>query len=143
MKHLTLVVILAISVASCHKNDENKSINTICNNVVEISAHKYNNAHSEYFVIDTAFITNHCLNITIGASGCDGSSWGGALYDEGVIMESYPIQRNIKFVLTNEELCLAYFTKTFTFDLQPTQANYEDNIYFNIDGWSGSLLYEY
>lgn len=142
MRHLFIVIPLFVLLTACDKNSDDKKTLT-CGNLVEINANKYQSDSSSSFHIDTAFINQNCLTITIGASGCSGSSWQTALYDAGVVMESYPIQRNIRFVLKNEELCLAYFTKTYTFDLQPTLQGTENKISFNLEGWNNALLYEY
>ncbi|MCB0538163.1 MAG: hypothetical protein KDE33_11640 [Bacteroidetes bacterium] len=141
MRYLFSVISLFILLTACNKNKDDKKT-LACGDVVNIDADKYQSDSSSYFLIDTAFINQNCLTITIGASGCDGSTWQTVLYDEGVVMDSYPIQRNIRFVLKNEELCLAVFSKTYSFDLQPTQGT-ENKISFNLEGWNNALLYEY
>ena len=84
-----------------------------CDKAVIVDGNKYDNAPDDDLNITDAKIVNDCLTITFGSSGCDGSSWQLALYDAGVIMESYPPQRNIRLSLKNEELCDAYFSYNF------------------------------
>lgn len=135
-----IALILFLTVSCGKKDDKNKT--SSCGGMLEINGNRYNTAISEHFTIDTAYINQQCLHVTIGASACDASTWQASLIDEGVVMESYPVQRNIKLVLKNNEECLAHYTKTFAFDLQAVHGS-EDKIFFNLENWNGSLLYEY
>lgn len=63
-----------------------------------------------------------CFEVTIGASGCNSDNWELAMIG-GAVAESLPPQRTIHFRLKNPEACLAYFTRTFTFDVRPLQEN--------------------
>lgn len=98
---------------------------------------------SDFFTFVSATISGDCLNIEFSASGCSGDSWTFQLIDAEEILESFPIQRNIKFLFENEELCQAVFVKTASFDLRPLQEGETGEIRLNLDGFDEQLSYSY
>lgn len=140
MSNSLLVFLLTFLFFSC---DDAPIKSPICGQFAEVNASKYENANSAQFNIDTVTVDGDCLSITFGSSGCDGSSWEGNLYDSGLILESFPIQRNIRFVLKNEELCDAYFIKTFEYDISNLKADNEGIISFNLDDYDDAITYNY
>lgn len=97
----------------------------------------------DFKTIIEAKVIGDILEVTIGASGCDGSTWEVQLIDKGTVAESYPVQRFAKIMLINKEDCRAYFTRIFTFDLKPLRVKGENKVSINLDGWNKSLLYIY
>ncbi|SDX36738.1 hypothetical protein SAMN05444411_10516 [Lutibacter oricola] len=93
-------------------------------------------------VINSASIDDDCLKINYSSSGCSGDSWEVKLIDAGVIMESFPPQRNIKLSLKNEEICEAYFTKEISFDIDKLQVDGEV-VLLNLEGFDTQIRYEY
>ena len=65
-------------------------------------------------------LNKDCFEVTIGASGCNSENWELDMIG-GDVAESLPPQRSIHFRLKKPEACLAYFTRTFTFDIRPLQ----------------------
>ncbi|MGB1248674.1 MAG: hypothetical protein ACPG4Z_07295 [Chitinophagales bacterium] len=143
----SLFVLSVLCLFSCEKEENNNSTTDFdlqCDEFIIENASRYQNDSSLYFGIDTIVLNGSCLDITIGASGCNGSTWNVDFIDEGVIMESLPIQRNARVLLVeNNEACLAVPSRTFSFDLQPIQESSENSLILNIDGWDESILYEY
>ncbi len=114
-----------------------------CGEYVKVSEQLYASAPEEYGSIEEARITDDCLYIEFGASGCDGDSWVSQLIDSGAIMESSPEQRNIKFSLYNDEECDAYFVREVSFDISPLQISGSNKIFLNLENYETQLVYEY
>lgn len=115
----------------------------ICDSQVVVDEGLYQNLTSANFEFINAEIVDDCLNIEIGASGCDGSSWAFELVASEAIAESSPEQRFLKFQLVNEEMCLAVFESSVSFDLTPLQIDGSSEILLNIEGLASSLNYKY
>ena len=130
-------IFFAISVVLCFLNmkwaedDANDFVET-CDEITIVDKDLYADLDSANFTFVNAEITNDCLNIEIGASGCDGNTWRFSLVDSGDIAESSPEQRFLKFQLINEELCLAFFKRIVSFDLKPLRINGSNEVIFNI-----------
>jgi hypothetical protein len=115
-----------------------------CDYQVVIDERLYKNLQSAHFEFVNAEIFNDCLNVEIGASGCDGNTWVFALVDSGAIAESLPEQRYLKLQLVNNELCDAFFKRTVSFDLKPLQIdNSVNEVILHIDGFDDPLHYKY
>lgn len=98
---------------------------------------------SDFVTIVSAAIIGDCLTVEFSASGCSGESWTYQLADAEEILESFPIQRNIKFILDNQEACLAVFTRTASFDLRPLRGGNSSEIRLNLTGFEEQLSYMY
>ncbi|MFK7953501.1 MAG: hypothetical protein AB8B73_11690 [Ekhidna sp.] len=108
-----------------------------------VSESIYNNGPAAFHTIESVELTNNCLHITYASSGCSGDSWEATIVDQGIVLESFPVQRSIRLSLTNEEACQAVFKKDIWVDISPLQAKGEPKINFNLDGWDEQILYEY
>lgn len=128
-----------IALASC----ENEKVEIPDVNSKTIISPELYEKPDDFKTIIEAKIIGDVLEVIIGASGCDGSTWEVQLIDKGVVMESYPVQRFAKIGFTNKELCAAVISKTFTFDLKPLRVKGDNRVSFNLDGWDKSLLYVY
>lgn len=115
---------------------------TNCDLFVEVNESKYENEQSMHGNIDNVSIQGDCLVVEYGASGCDGSTWQPMLIDAGVIMESFPPQRNVRFVLKNEEACLAYFQEVTSFDIAALQVDGTNEVVLHVKDYS-SVNYQY
>ena len=132
---------LLIGVFSCgDKDDDDNLIN--CDKEVVISASEYDTAPNDNVSIIQLEITDNCLNINFGASGCDGESWELVLIDSGSIAESQPPQRFLRLSLKNDEACLAFFTKELTFDISDLMVD-GNQVLLNITNSNDQILYEY
>lgn len=92
--------------------------------------------------ISTAAIDGDSLQITFGASCCDGQSWTVQLVGSGEVMLSYPPQLRIRLSLKNNEICKALCSKTLKYDLKPARVS-GNQIILNLAGWDQSLIYKY
>lgn len=142
MKQLVILLIFSPLFLSIQCKTEAIEPNPDCPLSVIVSENEYNNAPDDELSIVSASITGDCLNIEFASSGCDGSTWEIKLLDANVIMESYPVQRNLRLSLKNIEECDAVIARSISFDLRPLQLNY-DKILLNLTNSGDQLLYEY
>ncbi len=112
-----------------------------CDEEVIISQQEYQNASNDSSAIIDINIDGDCLNVKLGASGCDGNSWIIKLIDSGNIAESYPCQRTLKLSLDNKEECLAFISKEVSFDIKNLRIVGDDKVILNVG--EKSILYEY
>ena len=92
--------------------------------------------------INSLKITENCLKINFSSSGCSGDTWELKLIDSEDILESNPVQRNLRLSLKNEELCLAFITKELSFDISNLQVD-GNQVQLNITNSDDEILYEY
>lgn len=137
-----ILVVIIVLLLGCSNNASNPYADTPCDEVTLIDASKYKNASSAIYTIKEINVNGDCLEISIVSSGCDGNSWKAELIDSEGIMESLIVQRELRFVLENLEICDAVITKTFTFDLRPIQIT-DDQVILNVKFWEEQILYTY
>lgn len=148
MKFLILKIGLCISVFALVLNTKcnDDTIALPANNCdagIIINEAVFENSTSNYYNSINAEIIDDCLLITVTASGCSGESWEMSLIDSGNIAESSPPQRHLKFILINNESCLAIVGKTQSFDLSALQIENGNEISLNIQDFPEALLYSY
>ncbi|GAA4893280.1 hypothetical protein GCM10023311_17220 [Flaviramulus aquimarinus] len=127
----------------CEDDINIDSPNQICDETILVDQDLYDSLTASDFTFINAKIIDDCLTIEIGASGCDGNTWGFNLVDSGAVAESSPEQRYLKFQLINEEDCLAYFERTMSFNLIPLQVNGSREIILHIEDLETLLYYKY
>ncbi|WP_396602094.1 hypothetical protein [Algibacter sp. R77976] len=148
MKILLKNISFAIGIMFCSMNilceeaDDVDSV-SLCDEITIVNPDLYENLNTANFTFIDAEIVDDCLRLEIGASGCDGNTWGFNLVDSGAIAESLPEQRYLRLQLINEEACLAFFEKTVSFDLSPIQIDGSNEIILHIEGLESSLNYKY
>jgi len=145
MKNI-FTIVTALLVLCCDADDStgttaDLTVTPECGSLVIVDKEQYDT--SEAHIPGEVAIQGNCISITLGASGCDGSSWNATLIDSEAIAESSTLQRYLKVVLENNEDCTAVIQRTFEFDLQPIQLTGEQEILLNISGWEGLLSYSY
>jgi hypothetical protein len=142
IRKLSLVIILVIIfIASCN-NDDDSDNSMACDFTTLISSEEYANASSHQLTINSLKITENCLKINFSSSGCSGDTWELKLIDSEDILESNPVQRNLRLSLKNEELCLAFITKELSFDISNLQVD-GNQVQLNITNSDDEILYEY
>ena len=141
MKNILGIVVIGLLIFSCSDTDVIDQDN--CDAQVIISSEDYTNASNTGLTINSLEIEDDCLKVNYSASGCDGDSWELELIDSEAVLESFPVQRNLNFSFTNNEACLAFFTKEKTFDISNLQVQDSNSIRLNIENFNNSILYEY
>ena len=95
------------------------------------------------FSITQALIQEDCMIISISYSGCV-EDITAILVDEGIVMESFPVQKNVKFIITTSVSdCLPLYETTISFNLIPLRVANESQINFNLESFAEQLLYTY
>jgi hypothetical protein len=102
----------------------------------------FKNYPNDPLIISAATINGDSLQITFGASCCDGKNWTVQLVGSGDVMLSNPPQLLIRLSLKNYEICTAVCSKTLKFDLKPARVN-GNQIILDLDGWDQPLIYNY
>ena len=97
---------------------------------------------SNYGIIEVE-LNGDCLEITFGSSGCGTDLWEENLYSTDAFYNVFPLQRDVKMELINDETCLAVFQKTVSFDLTPFQIDGQSDLPLNINGWNEQITYGY
>ncbi|NME68214.1 hypothetical protein [Flammeovirga aprica] len=143
MKYLFIVAFIYFTLFSCSKNTTSNNVTpTNCDLVTVVSEEEYANAPSDYVQINKVEIEGDCLLVNFSASGCSGESWEVKLVDQGLILESFPPQRNLRLSMKNPEACEAYITKELSFDISNLQVD-GDQVQLNIQEYDGGILYKY
>jgi hypothetical protein len=124
---------------SCNRYDPDPPS---CDYNVMVDEALYKNGTSSQFTLSDVKIVEDCLTLTVTSSGCSGDSWKFKLVDSGAIAESYPVQRYMRFLLTNNELCDAVITKKVSFNLTSIRVGV-DKVIIHLKDWDESLLYTY
>lgn len=148
MKFLFKKISFAIGIMFCSMNVLCEDVDDVdyisfCDETTIVDNDLFENLNTVNFTFIDAEIVDNCLSLEIGASGCDGNTWGFNLVDSEAIAESSPEQRYLKFQLINDEACLAYFERIILFDLTPLQINGSNEIILHIEGFDSSLNYKY
>lgn len=128
---------LILAFNSCNESNDDLDIQ---NETVIIDNSFYKETTTNNYTITNIKLESNFLTIKISSSGCSGDSWQAVLVDANEILESNPIQRNIKLALENQESCLAVFENEFTFDISELKDGY-DTISLNLEGWNTQIFY--
>jgi|TARA_B110000503_G_scaffold141215_1_gene234056 hypothetical protein len=143
MKKLLLILTL-IHILSCNSEDDNSTIENNCDFTSEIILEEdFNAISTSNYAITEVELNDDCLEITFSASGCGTDLWEENLYSTDASYNVFPLQRDVKIELINEELCLAVFQKTVSFDLTPFQIDGQSDLPLNITGWNEQITYGY
>lgn len=138
-----MLLVLCILLLNTTCDDDTIPQESECDAFAVVDDSAFDNNETAFFEIISAYIEGDCLNIEISASGCSGETWEIALFSNTVINESLPVQRGLKLILTNNEACLAVFTRQTSFDLTAIQVEGENEINFNLEGFESILNYTY
>ena len=107
-----------------------------------IDQDRYFNTSSDSFTLVGVRIQNHCLSINIEHSGgCKDAV--GELVDEGVVMESFPPQRNTRFIFRLNDSCESLIRQEFLFDLKPLQIVGVERLILRFADVDLKILYTY
>ena len=137
------VFFICLFVLGCNSNDE-PTIENKCDVSSEIiSSEDFSAVSTSNYVITKLEINEDCIEITFGSSGCGTELWKEHLFSIDDFYTIFPLQRDLKMELINEELCEAYFIKTVSFNLIPLQLEGQNLLPLNIYGWNEQVSYEY
>jgi len=138
IKILVLSICALVFIVSCNNDDDESNSECDFNTIVDLELYE-EPSPSTYTIVD-AEINGSCLEITIGASGCDGQNWNVNLVSDYPISVMDFASSNISLKLTNPEICLAYFTNTYSFDISELTEGLS-RFSFMLEGWDSTLEY--
>jgi hypothetical protein len=141
MKKILIFTLFLLVCYSCIENNT-ASNDDYSDFQVIIDEDLYVNAPADPLEILDIAIVSDSLKISFSSGGCDGSSWEVKLIDSGAILESFPVQRNLRLSLKNEELCKAIVFKEIAFDISKLKTD-DSKIQLNVTNSNNSILYEY
>ena len=137
------VFIIYLFVLGCNSDDE-PTIENKCNVLSEIiSSQEFSTVSTSNYAITKVEINEDCIEITFGSSGCGTELWEEHLFSVDSFYTIFPLQRDLKMELINQDLCEANFIKTVSFDLIPLQLDGQNLLPLNIYGWNEQVIYEY
>jgi len=143
MKSIQLIILTVVfSLLSCDHNDDDDSTSGNCDQNTLISSELFESAPSDLVTINSLEISEDCLIINFGASGCDGMSWQLELIDLGDILESSPPIRTLRLLLDNNEACDAFFTRGLSFEISNLQVE-SNSVLLQFANSDNEILYEY
>lgn len=143
VKTLVICICFPLLLMNTQCDEDDDFQKSSCGQLVIIDNSFFETAESsEYFLVDYS-INDDCLVIEVSASGCDGESWSMVLVDSGNVAESSPEQRDLKFVFTNNEACLAVFSQVREFNLSALRVDGSNEVILNIEGFPEPLYYFY
>lgn len=128
-----------VSVLACSEKEDEPPVT---GEHVIISSDGYDTIPGDPLIISDLEITGDSLTFTISASGCDGSSWVTKLFASEGVLYSDPPQRQLKVYFDNPELCRAFISRTFSFNISALQIE-DGPVYLNIVNAGEQVLYEY
>lgn len=137
-----IMLLLVFSINTSCNSDGNDPISEVCDFLGVVDDNQFNTVNSESYVIQNVEVTGDCLQVELSSGGCDGSSWEVRLFGSTGVDDSLPQQRGIGIRLNNNELCEAFITKTYSFELTPFRDS-GDSMILVLQDWDGQILYEY
>lgn len=136
-KIIILLSVLSFIGCNCEDDEINCERSTLVDNIAFV-----NDPSHHVNIIETE-ITDDCLRIKFGTSGCSDEGWNVKLIDSEEIIYTSPAKRTVRLSVQNTGLCEAAFTKEMTFDLSVLQLNTETELTIVLDNNSAELNYVY
>jgi hypothetical protein len=142
-KTIFYFILASIFAFACAKND---TVISDCGKLAVVDIQKYNDRSlqdSILNIIEDPIISNNCLALQIGYSGCNNKHVLD-LVGDGSIAESLPVQTNFRIMDNNPQLCDAYFTDTYYFDLSPLKETFksEKSVKLNFPDQKKSIVWQ-
>ena len=132
---------MSIVFVSCSNSVDSNQNN--CEQKVIIEPELYNSAPNDDFKFRDIEIAGDCLKVTIEYGGGCGNV-DVKLIDAGVVMESNPVQRNVRVSFKDDDFCKALIVKEFSFDLTSIRVVGDHRVSLNISNWNGGgILYTF
>lgn len=145
MKNISIIIALTVFLfSSCYTSKKTTKTNVEADDVCEsmvFTDQPVNNISTDYYTIDTLFITDNCLNIWVSYSGgCGDADF--KLYYSKRVLESMPPKTNLLLQLTDNDPCRAIVQQKLFFNLSffDEYAN-KDGIRLKFAGSDKSVMY--
>lgn len=144
MKQFSIALSCFLLLTVSCSDDNKKIISSNCDKQAQVfSDHAFQDIITTNYAITNVVLNDDCLSITVSSSGCDGEMWDMNLISTNNFSEYFPLERQVKVELDNQEACLAVFQKTVSFDLDSFQIAGQNEVRLNIEGWNKMIIYHY
>jgi hypothetical protein len=138
---LLFVFLLGIFLYSC---EDGTSVDlTSCPEKVIYDTAMYNHGFYDEFAFDSVWIEGDCLKASVlYGGGCGDILF--QMYWDGAVMESYPVQVRLKLSFMDNDFCKALIHKDLAYDLRSLRVGGKARkVIVHLEGWNGSLVYNY
>src|SRR5690606_22101069 len=145
MKRIIFLMFLTgIFFVSCrHLDDAPVPVIPNCDKNAVVDEMDLDQISTVYYGITAVVLNGPCLEVTIGATGCNPNNWDMNLFVVPSIATVYLPLFNAKVVLINNELCMAVFQTTVSFDLTALQRSGTNRIQLDIVVLNTPIIYQY
>ena len=133
-----LILCAFFTLSAC--NDSETVADFFCGDAILIDEVLYGATTTSNYSISDVTVTDFCVTISIGASGCDPDNWMTSLIDSGQEAFSNPPERFARLSLENNDACLAFFQTSYTFDLRPILNDPDQTIILVLEGWNDQII---
>lgn len=144
MRNLFICLSIAFGflLSNCEKTDDDTSNDLQDDHTIIVNNALFINAPDDEFDFADVTIINDSIYLSIRyGGGCGEVEF--KLIDSEAIMESLPVQRNIRLSLKDEDTCEALLTEELSFDLTPIRVTGTNLVSINLQGWMSPLIYAY
>lgn len=140
-----IFLFFAMLLVSCEFLDDTikTPVITACDSNAMVDPILYQQIQTTKYGITSVVLNGDCLEITVSSSGCDPNNWSMNLVTVPSTATVVPQLYHAKVELINDEVCLAVFQKTKSFDLTPLKIQSQNKIQVDIDGWNTPIIYSY
>jgi hypothetical protein len=117
----TIFFFILLTLAACNKKDVDMSdqndFNEECPTHAIVNQSLFDQAPDDFLLINEVTISGDCMTIRLSSGGCSGDHWKVQLVgSENTIRTGIP-KREIRLSLENPELCEAWISKEFSFNI--------------------------
>ena len=143
-KVIILMFLTGIFFVSCrHLDDAPFPVIPNCDKNADVDEMDLDQISTVQYGITDVVLNGHCLEVTIGASGCNPNDWDMNLFAVPSDATVYPPLFNAKIQLIHNQACLAVFQKTMSFDVTSLQMTGTNQVQIDIEGWNTPIIYQY
>jgi hypothetical protein len=139
-------ILLLLIFAACNKKEKDhgnhNDLDVYCKVKGIVSNNLFQSAPADFLMINDVSIEGDCMTINFSSSGCSGESWKISLPGSETIIRTGIPKREIRLSLENPELCEAWITKEYTFDISSFRMEASKMIIFLTNNGM-DYIYEY
>ena len=133
---------MAIFLALTACDDLDKVDEKTCPIASLVNNELFNDGPNGELTIRSAAISGDCLSLTIEYSGgCEELNFSLVASEE--VMESFPVQRNMRISFDDTDACKKLVTTELIFDLTPARPSGEGKVILRLAGWADEISYTY
>tara|TARA_R110002050_G_scaffold20348_1_gene57710 strand:- start:108826 stop:109254 length:429 start_codon:yes stop_codon:yes gene_type:complete len=140
-KFLLIPIIGLLSLIGCTKYQSDLNTDS-CKDTIIINSPKYSSTVTDDFEISKAYIKGDCLKINVAVGGGCGTIDFTLLAREEVI-ETLPVQREIRLVVDDNDTCEMLINKELSYDISGLKIAPHGSINILLEGYEKPITYTY